>query len=45
MHVLMVHNKYLQPGGEDISTEAELTLLKDNGIDVETLYVSNEQIK
>jgi len=28
MHVLMVHNKYLQPGGEDISTEAELTLLR-----------------
>ncbi|MGB9488318.1 MAG: glycosyltransferase family 4 protein [Terriglobia bacterium] len=45
MHILMVHNKYLLPGGEDISTEAEVALLKDNGIDVETLYVSNEQIK
>ena len=45
MRVLVVHNKYLQPGGEDVSTEAEVTLLKDNGIDVETLYVSNGQIK
>jgi glycosyltransferase involved in cell wall biosynthesis len=45
MQVLMVHNKYLQPGGEDISTAAEVALLKDNGIGVETLYVSNELIR
>ena len=45
MRVLVVHNKYLWPGGEDISTEAEVTLLKGNGIDVETLHVSNELIK
>ncbi len=45
MRVLMVHNKYLLPGGEDLSTAAEVKLLEDNGVDVETLYVSNEQIK
>jgi glycosyltransferase involved in cell wall biosynthesis len=44
MKVLMLHNRYKLSGGEDVSTEAESSLLKNNGIDVETLFVNNDTI-
>ena len=45
MNVLMVHNHYLSPGGEDESTEAEERLLRDHGHHVESLRVSNQIIQ
>jgi glycosyltransferase involved in cell wall biosynthesis len=40
----MLHNRYKIQGGEDVSTEAEFNLLKNNGIDIQSLYVTNDQI-
>src|ERR1700722_14773744 len=34
MRILMVHNRYTQAGGEDVSTEAEVRLLRENGHEV-----------
>lgn len=45
MNVLMVHNNYLLPGGEDESTEAEERLLRDHGHYVESLRMSNQTIQ
>ena len=44
MRVLMVHNRYLQRGGEDVSTEQEVALLKDAGHDVTLYEEDNERI-
>lgn len=45
MKVLMLHNRYKIMGGEDVSTNAEYSLLKSNGIDIETLFINNDSIE
>ena len=45
MRVLMLHNRYLVPGGEDQSTAAEVALLKDYGHQVELLEQDNREIE
>lgn len=42
MKVLLLHNRYAQPGGEDMVVEAEAALLERNGHCVERLDASNE---
>lgn len=44
MHVLMAHNHYLFPGGEDESFRAETRMLRDAGHAVTTYTVHNEQL-
>ena len=44
MKILMLHNRYLIPGGEDQSTAAEVSLLRQQGCDVELLEENNERI-
>src|SRR5437016_9872146 len=45
MRILMLHNRYLVPGGEDQSTAAEVALLRDAGCHVELLERDNRQIE
>jgi glycosyltransferase involved in cell wall biosynthesis len=45
MKILVAHNKYRQPGGEDIAFENEVNLLASSGYDVRTLVVSNDSIE
>jgi glycosyltransferase involved in cell wall biosynthesis len=45
MRVLLVHNFYQIPGGEDSIVREELSLLKNNGVDVELYSVSNDDIR
>jgi len=42
MRILLVHNYYLQPGGEDTVFESDLELLRSHGHDV-TAYVENNE--
>lgn len=42
--VLMVHNRYKTPGGEDTSTVAEVELMRSHGHDVDLWETSNDQI-
>lgn len=44
MRILRVHNRYQGRGGEDVSFESEVQLLRDHGHDVRTLIVSNDVI-
>ena len=44
MKVLMVHNRYQQPGGEDTVVDAEVRLLDTHGIEVQRLDVDNDSI-
>jgi glycosyltransferase involved in cell wall biosynthesis len=44
MKILMLHNHYLTPGGEDHSTAAEVALLTDSGCQVELLEEDNRRI-
>jgi glycosyltransferase involved in cell wall biosynthesis len=44
MRILMVHNRYLQRGGEDVSTVTEMGLLRDAGHEVVLLEESNERV-
>lgn len=44
MKILVAHNRYQQPGGEDFVFENELRLLSSAGHDVRALVVSNEAI-
>lgn len=43
MRVLMIHNDYLQIGGEYFSVRAETAALRSVGVDVELLAVGNEE--
>ena len=43
MRVLLIHNFYQQPGGEDAVFIRETSLLRENGVEVETLTFTNEQ--
>lgn len=45
MRVLLVHNKYQLQGGEDLVFENDAELLRKNGHVVETLCVSNDDIR
>jgi len=45
MKILMLHNRYLVPGGEDQSTEAEVALLREHGHQVEFLQEDNQRIE
>lgn len=44
MRVLMLHNRYLLPGGEDKSTEAEVELLREHGHEVVLHEETNERV-
>jgi glycosyltransferase involved in cell wall biosynthesis len=44
MNILMLHNRYLVPGGEDQSTAAEANLLQQQGCHVELLEEDNRRI-
>ena len=43
--VLLVHNSYLQRGGEDTVVDAELSLLRSRGHPVEVYFRSNDALK
>lgn len=45
MKVLLVHNRYQQRGGEDAVVEAESSLLRRRGIEVERLDADNDAIQ
>lgn len=45
MRILMVHNTYQQRGGEDVSTEQDIELLRSHGHEVRTYFRSNDEIK
>jgi glycosyltransferase involved in cell wall biosynthesis len=45
MRVLLVHNFYQIPGGEDSVVREELSVLKNNGVDVKLFSVSNDDIR
>jgi len=45
MKILLVHNKYQQPGGENVVFESEGELLSNNGHFVERLIFDNTTIK
>ena len=44
MKVLMLHNRYLLPGGEEQSTEADVALLREHGHQVELMERDNRDI-
>jgi len=45
MKVLMLHNRYLIPGGEDQCSVAEAALLRDHGHEVELLEEDNRRVE
>jgi len=45
MRVLLIHNRYLQPGGEDIVFEAEKSLLERYGHEVITFMEDNSRLR
>lgn len=45
MRVLMIHNRYQAAGGEDASTDAQVSLLRDAGYEVVLLSDTNERIE
>ncbi len=45
MKILLIHNRYRQKGGEDTVFENECKLLKENGVDVDTVVFDNRDIK
>jgi glycosyltransferase involved in cell wall biosynthesis len=45
MKILILHNKYQDPGGEDAVVENETQLLRNYGNEVEQLFFSNNDIK
>ena len=44
LHIMMLHNKYQIPGGEDVSTKTELALLKQAGHQVTLIEENNNKI-
>lgn len=44
MKILVIHNGYQQPGGEDAVVAAETTLLRDRGHQVVTYFRSNHEL-
>jgi len=45
MRILMLHNRYLIPGGEDQCSVAEAALLRDHGHEVELLEEDNRRVE
>ncbi|MGQ9850123.1 MAG: glycosyltransferase family 1 protein, partial [Aggregatilineaceae bacterium] len=45
MKILLVHNTYQYPGGEDIVFEREATLLREHGHTVVTYTRSNAEVR
>jgi glycosyltransferase involved in cell wall biosynthesis len=45
MRILMLHNRYQIPGGEDVSTRMQVDLLRSDGHSVELVEESNERIE
>ena len=45
MRVLLIHNFYQQPGGEDAVFIRETSLLRENGVEVETLTFTNDSFE
>jgi glycosyltransferase involved in cell wall biosynthesis len=45
MNILMLHNRYLVPGGEDQSAAAEANLLQQHGCSVELLEEDNRRVE
>ncbi|GAB4017697.1 hypothetical protein GCM10028808_49850 [Spirosoma migulaei] len=45
MRVLLIHNFYQQAGGEDTVFQQEAAMLRENGVDVETLTFTNENFE
>jgi len=45
MRVLMLHNYYQYPGGEDVSFESEARLLEEHGCQVVRFEESNDRVK
>lgn len=44
MRILILHNRYQQPGGEDIGVRDEYSLLKEHGHDVRLIEENNDHI-
>jgi len=44
MHILMIHNRYLERGGEDETVESETNLLREHGHQVDVLVRDNREI-
>src|SRR5437764_3103660 len=44
MRVLILHNRYRQPGGEDQVAMAEARMLREHGVDVHMYAVDNEVV-
>ena len=44
MKIFMVHNRYRDSGGEDLSFRMEVDMLRSNGCHVETLVEDNERV-
>jgi glycosyltransferase involved in cell wall biosynthesis len=44
VRVLVAHNRYQQPGGEDVVAQHEISLLRANGHEVEVLEQDNDDI-
>src|SRR5262245_23237760 len=45
MKILVVHNSYREPGGEDENTQTEIRLLEEAGHQVIRFFLSNAQIR
>jgi glycosyltransferase involved in cell wall biosynthesis len=45
MKILMLHNRYLVPGGEEQATETDVALLREHGHTVELLERDNNEIE
>ncbi|MBD2188998.1 glycosyltransferase family 4 protein [Pseudanabaena mucicola] len=45
LHIVMIHNRYQYAGGEDVSTDADVELLREYGHQVTLIEVHNDIIK
>ena len=45
LHIVMLHNRYQYAGGEDVSTDADVELLREYGHQVTLIEVHNDIIK
>lgn len=45
MRVLIIHERYRHRGGEDVAVDAELTLLRQGGVEVDLLLEDNQRVQ